>query len=256
MADNFKPYTIVGKQPAWKTPDFNPYGISNSSIINNSEDSMKNFKAIGVFALNNIKNYLNKIETEAGLKEELLGGSGLSGVGALAGTIGKLSTNYLGELGKTNPNFYTDVPSQSWLQENIDYAKSKKPNQFGVPFMGKVTAGYKAPVMMKVKDLAKLTGQRGEQSNIRKQDLNWLKENMGNSGKLPIESGKEYAPYIEIGYDGVPYISEGNHRIMAAKELGWEYLPVDIRYFDGGETAIKDKFINFSPENILSKYTK
>ena len=24
MADNFKPYTIVAKQPAWKTPDFNP----------------------------------------------------------------------------------------------------------------------------------------------------------------------------------------------------------------------------------------
>lgn len=25
--DNFKPYTIVEKQPAWKTPDFNPTAI-------------------------------------------------------------------------------------------------------------------------------------------------------------------------------------------------------------------------------------
>ena len=27
----------------------------------------------------------------------------------------------------------------------------------------------------------------------------------------------------------------GNHRIMAAAELGWRELPVEIKYFDGGE---------------------
>ena len=251
--DNFKPYTIVPRLPSWTTPGFNPYGVSNSSIILNPQEQNKSFKAFGVYALNNIKNYLDKLSTEKGLKEELLGAGGFSGIG---GTIANVTKNYLGDLGKTNPSFYRDVPNENWLQENIEYAKSKKPNQYGVPYMGKVTAGFKSPVMMKVDDLIKLSGQRGEQSNVRKQDLEWLKENMSNSGKLPIESGKEYAPYIEVGYNGVPYISEGNHRIMAAKELGWEYLPVDIRYFDGGESALKEKFIDFSPEKILSKYNK
>lgn len=253
MSD-FIPYSVIKqKRPAWTTPDFNPYGTSNSSIIVNPEEQNKSFKAFGIYALNNIKNYLNKLEQPQGLQEELLGGSGFSGIG---GTIAKITKNYGGDLGKNTPNFYKDVPSESWLQENIDYAKSKKPNEFGVPYMGKVTARFNSPVMMKVEDLAKLTGQRGEQNNVRKKDLDWLKENMSKTGKLPIESGKEYAPYIEIGYNGIPYISEGNHRIMAAKELGWEYLPVDIRYFDGGETALKDKFINFSPENILLQYKK
>jgi len=40
-----------------------------------------------------------------------------------------------------------------------------------------------------------------------------------------------------VAHDGSAWVNEGNHRIMAAAELGWETLPVEIRYFDGGERA-------------------
>ena len=30
---------------------------------------------------------------------------------------------------------------------------------------------------------------------------------------------------------------KGNHRIMAAAALGWKSLPVEIKYFDGGDTV-------------------
>jgi hypothetical protein len=59
---------------------------------------------------------------------------------------------------------------------------------------------------------------------------------MRDTGKLPLgEGGKEYTPYIEVAYDGSAWISEGNHRIMAAAALGWKEMPIEIRYFDGGQ---------------------
>lgn len=35
------------------------------------------------------------------------------------------------------------------------------------------------------------------------------------------------------------WVNEGNHRIMAAYRLNWQDMPIEIRYFDGGE-RIKD----------------
>jgi hypothetical protein len=38
-----------------------------------------------------------------------------------------------------------------------------------------------------------------------------------------------------VAYNGEAWVNEGNHRIMAAAKLGWSELPVEIKYFDGGE---------------------
>ena len=82
------------KQP-WATPDFNPYGTSNSSILREGDESGSKFKAFGTFVKKNVEDYLKKVETSQGMTDELLGGSGLSGVGGLAGTfIGKNATNF------------------------------------------------------------------------------------------------------------------------------------------------------------------
>ena len=42
-------------------------------------------------------------------------------------------------------------------------------------------------------------------------------------------------PFINVAYNGEAWVNEGNHRIMAAAALGWDTLPVELRYFDGGE---------------------
>lgn len=129
----------------------------------------------------------------------------------------------------------TDVPDEDWLEREIDYAKSKGRNRFGVPFMGTVTGYIREGVTLPVKLLASLPGARGEQNNVRHKDLEAIVSIMKDTGKLPIVNGHEYKPFITVAYDGSAWVNEGNHRIMAAAKLGWNELPVELRYFDGGE---------------------
>lgn len=137
--------------------------------------------------------------------------------------------------------FKQDVPNDRWLQEQIDYAKAKGINSFGVPYMGKVTGRFTKSVRVPVEVLATLKGQRGEHYNVRQNDLESLVKLMREEGEM------QYAPYIEVAYDGSAWISEGNHRIMAANALGWHDLAVEIKYFDGGERFAE----NLSPERII-----
>lgn len=136
-----------------------------------------------------------------------------------------------------------DVPNEDWLQDKIDYAKSKGRNSFGVPYMGSTTASVVGtPPKVRVMRLASLPGMRNEQINVRKSDLKWLMDYMDTHKKLPPMSNstdREYLPFIMVAYNGEAWVNEGNHRIMAAYRLGWDTLPIEIRYFDGGE-RIKD----------------
>jgi hypothetical protein len=86
--------------------------------------------------------------------------------------------------------------------------------------------------------LASLPGMRNEQMNVRKADLKWLMDYMERTGKLPPMGNSpdhEYLPYIMVAYNGEAWVNEGNHRIMAAYRLNWQDMPIEIRYFDGGE---------------------
>jgi hypothetical protein len=129
-----------------------------------------------------------------------------------------------------------DVPNEDWLQDAIDYAKSKSPDRNGLPYMGKTTATVKQ-VDVPVSLLARIPGMRREQSNVRHNDLAAIMKIMSDTGKLPLHghTGNEYKPFINVAYDGSAWVNEGNHRIMAADRLGWSSLPVEISYFDGGE---------------------
>lgn len=132
-------------------------------------------------------------------------------------------------------SLYVDVPNEQWLQDQIDYAKERGRNGYGVPYMGKTTAkasGVRVPVSL----LSKLPGMRDEQSNVRHDDLEEIMKIMRSTGKLPLtRNGEEYEPFINVAYNGEAWVNEGNHRIMAAAKLGWDTLPVEISYFDGGE---------------------
>ena len=132
-----------------------------------------------------------------------------------------------------------DVPNEEWLQDKIDYAKRKGRNSFGVPHMGSTTAYVKGtPPRVRVMRLASLPGEKNEQMNVRKNDLERLRDYMDRTGKLPpmkSDPNEEYLPYIEVAYNGEAWVNEGNHRIMAAYRLNWQDMPIEIRYFDGGE---------------------
>jgi hypothetical protein len=132
-----------------------------------------------------------------------------------------------------------DVPNEDWLQDKIDYAKSKGRNSFGVPYMGSTTASVRGtPPRVRVMRLASLPGMRNEQTNVRRDDLKWLMDYMDTHKKLPpmgSSPDNEYLPYIMVAYNGEAWVNEGNHRIMAAYRLNWQDMPIEIRYFDGGE---------------------
>lgn len=132
----------------------------------------------------------------------------------------------------------TDVPNEDWLEGKVNYAKERGRNSFGVPYMGSTTGYVRQPsyVELPVDLLARIPGARGEQKNVRYDDLEAIMKIMKDTGKLPLtQSGKEYMPFITVAWNGEPWVSEGNHRIMAAKRLGWKTLPVELKYFDGGE---------------------
>lgn len=129
-----------------------------------------------------------------------------------------------------------DVPNEEWLKSKQEYAASKGRDRFGAPYMGTVTALFREPIKVRVDVLKKLPGMRNEQGQVRKDDLKAIKDIMQQTGKLPLlDNGEEYVPFINVAYNGEAWVNEGNHRIMAAAELGWDMLPVEIRYFDGGE---------------------
>ena len=79
--------------------------------------------------------------------------------------------------------------------------------------------------------IAKLPGENNE--HINKNILNDfksepIKESIKNEGvKEPIT--------IFVNHLGDAYISEGNHRTALANHFGLKDVPVDVRYFAGGE---------------------
>jgi hypothetical protein len=135
-----------------------------------------------------------------------------------------------------NEELRVDVPNEEWLDDAIAYAKSHSPDRNGLPYMGKTTATVRK-VEVPVGLLKRIPGMRGEQQNVRQDDLAAIMKIMSDTGKLPIHahSNEEYKPFINVAYDGSAWVNEGNHRIMAAYRLGWPSLPVEISYFDGGE---------------------
>ena len=129
-----------------------------------------------------------------------------------------------------------DVPNEEWLQDKIDYAERKGRDEWGAPFFGSVTAYVRPNPQVSVVRLELLKGMRNEQNNVRKKDLEWLMAYMEKTGKLPPDPhGNEYAPFVMVAYNGEAWVNEGNHRIMAAYRLGWKKMPIEIKYFDGGE---------------------
>lgn len=143
--------------------------------------------------------------------------------------------------------FYEDIPNEGWLKGKRDYAISSPRNEFGVPKMSSVTGSFNDRVLFPARWASELQGERGEQKNVRQKDLEAIRKIIKETGKFPLMDGKEYFPYIEIGYDGKPWISEGNHRIMAAVAEGMDYIPVELRYFDGGQRFAG----KWSPDNLL-----
>ena len=147
------------------------------------------------------------------------------------------------------PAFREDIPDEDWLRDQVKYASGAGRNTFGVPRMSKITGSFSDSIMVPTELATAAPGQRGEQSNVRTQSVDAIRKILCETGRMPTDAnGNEDAPYIEVGYDGKPWVREGNHRIMAAAAEGWEYIPAQVRYFDGGQRLAGP----WSPSNLLA----
>lgn len=154
------------------------------------------------------------------------------------------------------PKIIRDNPGGDWLTQKRKYAEAQGTKPSGAfKYPGELTASYDDTVYLPVSVLEKIPGENMEQYNVRQDSLDWLTKEMSEKKRLPTyeAGGKEYdnAPFITVDSRGRPFVTEGNHRIMVAKQLGWQYLPVEIRYFNGGE--LEDG--PFNPKQ-LEKFTK
>ena len=124
--------------------------------------------------------------------------------------------------------FSRDNPGGEWLERQR--ARAKELGRFGVGALTG-TFGMSKPLEIRVDYIKDLKGVRGEEEfrhNSPKMDQ--LKAEVAKHGWKP-----EHPPMLWVKWDGEAKIAEGNHRITLAAGMGIEWIPIDIRYFAGGE---------------------
>lgn len=143
-----------------------------------------------------------------------------------------------GEIGGKTPRLGTDNPGGDWLEGERRRSQENGLGEAGAPrTFGSVTGFFSDHVLIPVSKLEVVPGLRNEQLHVRQNDLESLKGYMAEHGQLPPAGHGlgEYAPFLQVDSTGRAWMNEGNHRVMAARDLGWQYLPVEVRYFAGGE---------------------
>lgn len=123
---------------------------------------------------------------------------------------------------------HRDIPSISWLKGEREYAKGRQ-EKTGRPINGTVTSSFEGrlPVSM----IKNLPGENKEHLN---------KKILTDYKATPIfesikQEGVKEPVTIFVNYKGDAYISEGNHRTAIANAVGLKDIPVEVRYFAGGE---------------------
>lgn len=143
---------------------------------------------------------------------------------------------------------HRDNPGGDWLKGEHEYAKSKY-EKTGKINAGSVTASIdgRMPTSM----LAKLPGVNDEHKNP-----NILNDYKAKPIRDSIKNeGVKEAIMIYVGFNGEAKIAEGNHRVHLADEFGLKDVPVDIRYFAGGELVDGDFKLSKFENETDKKYS-
>lgn len=117
------------------------------------------------------------------------------------------------------------------------------------------TAYLNRPALFPVAKLEGVPGLEGEETFDRETSLQYLIPYMQRTGSLPLYKEwngeeKQHFPFINAWVDGKWYINEGNHRIKVARMLGWKYIPLEIKWYGGGD--IQPHRRGFTPEEVLA----
>ena len=149
----------------------------------------------------------------------------------------------------------------------LDHVPDLPDNERPYKRLGTTTGWVDETVVVPMEKLKKVNGMNAEQHTKRDHSLEWLRKNMRiENNKVMLTkyerasselvkkrqqegyNGNEYwvrkegefepmAPFIVVDQDGVPWVNEGNHRIMVANEMGADAIEVEIRWYNGGENV-------------------
>tara|TARA_R110000782_G_scaffold89747_1_gene172471 strand:- start:1707 stop:2357 length:651 start_codon:yes stop_codon:yes gene_type:complete len=136
----------------------------------------------------------------------------------------------------TMPTLKVDNPGGDWLQSKLRYAQEAReganPNTYRSTLGTSegVTGYFTERLRLDPKTLQNIAGSVGEERyrpDPRK---------IENLRKSIAETGYEEAPIlIQVREDGVPFVVEGNHRIIEGIESGRPTIPVELNYLRGAE---------------------
>ena len=129
---------------------------------------------------------------------------------------------------------YDSNPQGRWLKEEMRRA-AKELHRKGFPLAGAETFSLVAKLPTKL--LVQLPGRNNEHKFIKRDDakVKSMAEFIKKNGSIKGDSGKFYAPFVQINYRGQAFINEGNHRVRAYAAAGRKDIPVQIQYHAGGE---------------------
>jgi hypothetical protein len=151
-------------------------------------------------------------------------------------------------------------PHDRYLPEKIRSVKregyttthrgTKIPRTFGSD-----TGSFNRPVLFPLTLLKNVPGLAGEETFDREESLRYLIPFMTQHNHLPTYKNwkgeqEQTFPMIQAWLNGKWYINEGNHRIKVARMLGWKYIPLEIRWYTGGD--IKAHPEGFTPEQVIA----
>jgi len=134
------------------------------------------------------------------------------------------------------PTLKVDNPGGDWLAGKLRRALEKRqnaePNTYESTLgSGEGVTGYfKEPIRLNPNTLFNIAGSVGEETyRPDPEKMRRLRESIA-------ESGYEESPIlIQVREDGVPFVVEGNHRIIEGVESGRPTIPVEIKYLRGAE---------------------
>tara|TARA_B110000211_G_scaffold141166_1_gene161312 strand:+ start:1779 stop:2486 length:708 start_codon:yes stop_codon:yes gene_type:complete len=138
----------------------------------------------------------------------------------------------------TMPKLKVDNPGGDWLQSKLRRAletrEGARPNTYQSTLgSGEGVTGYfRGPLALNPNMLADIPGSLGEE--LFRPDpvkIDRLRRSIAEEGYDELSG----TVLIQVREDGVPFVVEGNHRIIEGIESGRPTIPVEIKYLRGAE---------------------
>jgi len=138
-----------------------------------------------------------------------------------------------------NPPFLDAVTGETYvakkIRENNEY-KAANPSDDPIGLVSGIT-GFADNVKFSPQELINIRGHAGEEKyRMSGPRLENLKKSIKEKGYQGAEKGGDRI-LIHVREDGVPFITEGNHRMIEAYQSNRPFISADIRYLRGSENV-------------------